>query len=656
MNVQFGLWNCDGRPVDPDDLERIESVLRPYGPDHHGRYLGMDICIECHGFRTIREERNETQPYTTPEGRIVVWDGRLDNRRELLSTCADQVESASTDVAIVAAAYESLRATAFSKFVGDWAVAIWDPHDRSLVLARDYVGVRHLCYQFETDRVRWSTILEPLVLLSGKTLSLSEEYLAGCFSSFPAAHLTPYVQIQVVPPSCFVTIKDGRRTIERYWDPDSRRRIDYPGDREYEEHFRVVFAEAVRRRIQSDFPIVAELSGGIDSSSIVCMADAIQPEGVAPGSPRLDTLSYFNDSEPNWNERPYFTKVEEKRGRAGCRIAIGSEESLRQQSTKVRLGLTPNSGGPPEEVREQIRAFTRSGGHRVLISGIGGDEFTGGVPEPEPELRDLLARARFAAFTRQLKAWSLVRRRPWFNLLFETLVGFFPWSTGSLPAHSRPAPWLHPDFAERNCAALAGYPSRSSVFGPLPSFQDNLSALATLRRQLGCYPPSSDPLLEKRYPFLDRDFIEFSFAVPRNQLVRPGERRSLLRRALHGIVPDEVLYRRRKAYGTRPILSAIASEARGLDEMSKNLMSASLGMVDAAKFREAIERVRVGQAVPVIQFTRTLAIELWLRGQSIEGRPFRELRVGVYGGATTRQDVFPNDVQLAGRTTNTERR
>jgi len=121
-------------------------------------------------------------------------------------------------------------------------------------------------------------------------------------------------------------------------------------------------------------------------------------------------------------------------------------------------------------------------------------------------------------------------------------------------------------------------------------------------------------------------------------------------------VPDEVLYRRRKAYGTRPILSAIASEACALDEMSKNLVSASLGMVDAAKFREAIEKVRVGHAVPVIQLTRTLAIELWLQGQSIEGGPFPELRVGVCRGATTCHGVFPNDVQLAGRTTNTERR
>ena len=627
MNVQFGMWNPDGRPIEPDDLESGASVLSRCGWDHRGSHHEMDVHLECRAFATTREERNEAQPYRTPGGRVIVWDGRLDNRPELDSALAGRAQNSASDVAVVAAAYEAWGETAFQKFVGDWAVTIWDPHDHSLILARDYVGVRHLYYQFKRGRVGWCTILDPLLALSGNIPALSEEYLAGCLSSFPAAHLTPYVGIQAVPPSCFVRIKDGRRISKSYWAPDPGRRVEYSSDCEYEEHFRTVFAQSVRRRLRSDFPILAELSGGIDSSSIVCMADNILADGVA-GPPRLDTLSYFNDSEPNWNERPYFTEVEEKRGRAGCHIAIGSHESLRQQSTTVRFGVTPSSGGAAREVREQLSAFVRSGGHRVLLSGIGGDEFTGGVPEPEPELRDLLVEARFAMFTHQLKAWSLEKRKPWFHLLFETLTGFFPTSMSDLGTHQRPAPWLRPDFVERNLAALSGYPSRVTLFGPLPTFQDNLSALETLRRQLGCNAPSLDPLSEKRYPFLDRDFVEFSFAVPRNQLLRPGQRRSLLRRALLGIVPEMVLNRRRKAYGTRPILSAIAGEARTWNEMSKNLVSAALGMVDGGRFSEAIERVRLGKPVPIMPLTRTLAIELWLRGQSIAKGPFREFQLG----------------------------
>jgi asparagine synthase len=85
------------------------------------------------------------------------------------------------------------------------------------------------------------------------------------------------------------------------------------------------------------------------------------------------------------------------------------------------------------------------------------------------------------------------------------------------------------------------------VFGPLPSFQMNLDALNGLRSQLGCSSLSSAPRYEKRYPYLDRDLLEFVYAIPREQLVRPGQRRSLMRRALIGIVPDVILQRKRKA-------------------------------------------------------------------------------------------------------------
>src|SRR5262249_59217617 len=120
-------------------------------------------------------------------------------------------------------------------------------------------------------------------------------------------------------------LRRGKQTVSKYWDFDPSKRISYPTDAEYEEHFRIVFGEAVRRRLRSDSPILAELSGGMDSSSIVCMADTIIARADAE-TPRLDTVSYYNDSEPNWNERPYFTKVEEKRRRTGCHIDVGKQE------------------------------------------------------------------------------------------------------------------------------------------------------------------------------------------------------------------------------------------------------------------------------------------------------------------------------------------
>src|SRR5882762_10027823 len=368
MSVQFGKWNFDGRPVDRDYLEKVKASIAPYGPDDAGSYSKGNISILYRAFHTTKESRRETQPHVTASGAILTWGGRLDNRTDLIRQLRDVVTAASTDVAIVAAAYEYWGGDCFAMLIGDWALSIWDPHTRSLILAKDPIGTRHLYYSFDSQQVTWSTILDPLVLFAGKTFALCEEYIAGSFSFFPAAHLTPYVGIHSVPPSSSVQLRPGKQTIRKYWDFDPSRRIRYRTDAEYEEHFRAVFAEAVRRRLRSDSPILAELSGGMDSSSIVCIADTIIAGGAAE-TPRLDTVSYYDDSEPNWNERPYFTKVEEKRGRTGCHIDFSSHGRAKIDSDNGRLAVTPGSGGLSNQ---QFVTCMVSRGNRVVLSGIGG--------------------------------------------------------------------------------------------------------------------------------------------------------------------------------------------------------------------------------------------------------------------------------------------
>jgi asparagine synthase (glutamine-hydrolysing) len=612
VSVQFGRWNIDGRPSDPDYLEKADGMLAPYGPDGGEKYIKDNVGILYRAFHTTRESRGETQPCITPFGAVLTWDGRLDNRADLVRELSEVSMIGASDVTVVAAAYEAWGTACFARLIGDWALSVWDPRNRSVILAKDPIGTRHLYYSCDKGRLTWSTILDPLVLLMGKSLVLEEEYIAGWLSLFPATHLTPYVGIHSVPPSCFVRLAPGRQTVMKYWDFDPSRRIRYRTDSEYEEHFRTVFADSVKRRLRSDSPILAELSGGMDSSSIVCMADAILARGAAP-TPRLDTLSYYDDSEPNWNERPYFTKVEEKRGRTGCHIDVGAQESFECEFGSDRFVATPGSGGRPNEAARQFAACLTSQGNRVVLSGIGGDEVMGGVPTPTPELLDLLATAKFRQLAHQLKVWALDKRKPWFHLFFEATREFFSAALVGVPKYKRPAPWLNPGFVKRNRSALQGYESRLKLFGPLPAFQENISALEGLRRQLACDALSSDLPREKRYSYLDRDLLEFLYSVPREQVVRPGQRRSLMRRALVGIVPDELLGRKRKAFVARGPMANISAQLPSLLKFSQRMLTSSVGITDSAKFIEALQKTRHGQEVPVVPLMRTLGVELWLR-------------------------------------------
>ena len=613
MSVQFGRWNFDGKPVDRDYLEKVKPVIALYGPDDGGSFAKTNVSILYRAFHTTKESRREVQPYVMASGAILTWDGRLDNRTELIRGLGDVMTSHSTDVEIVSAAYEYWRSDCFARLIGDWALSIWDANTRSLILAKDPIGTRHLHYSLDENQITWSTILDPLVLFADRSFALNEEYIAGWFSFFPAAHLTPYVGIHSVPPSSFVTIRAGTHGISKYWDFDRDNRIRYRTDAEYEEHFRFVFAEAVRRRLRSDSPILAELSGGMDSSSIVCMADTIIAHGAA-ATPRLDTLSYYDDSEPNWNERPYFTKVEEKRGRTGTHIDVGSQESFKFEFDSDHFAATPGScGGRSSETGKQFAACMTSQGNRVVLSGIGGDEVMGGVPTPTPELEDLLARAKFRTLAHQLKVWALNKRKPWFYLLFEAARGFFPPALVGVPKHMRPAPWLHANFVKQNRAALQGYETRLRLFGPLPTFQDNVSTIEALQRQLGCDCLPSEPPYEKRYPYLDRSLLEFIYAIPREQLVRPGQRRSLMRQAHVSVFPDQLLNRKRKAFVTRGPRIGIAAELPHLLEVSHKMLMTSLEIADSTRFVEALQKTRQGAVVSIVALMRTLGIELWLR-------------------------------------------
>ncbi len=630
MSVQFGRWNFEGQQPASDYFEKVSAFLAPYGPDSNESYSTGGVRILYCAFHTTKESLREKQPHISSSGAVITWDGRLDNRADLINEVRDSLIVNSTDVAIVAASYEKWGANCLKKLIGDWALSVWNPQERSVLLAKDPIGTRHLYYSFDNNQVTWSTILDPLVRLAGKTFAICEEYIAGWFSYFPAAHLTPYAGIHSVPPSSSVLLRPRRHTVSRYWNFDPHKKIRYRTDAEYEEHFRTLFAKAVQRRLRSDRPVLAELSGGLDSSSIVSMADTVIASGAAD-TPRLDTISWYDDSydhiEPDTNERRFFIKVEEKRGRTGRHIDLrslkkdaSSQKSFTSEFDNDRFAVTPSSHSELSEHFKRYAAHMRSQGHRVTLSGIGGDEVTSGdVPTPTSELQNLLARVRFFTLARQLNAWAAKMRKPQLPLLWKAARGFFSLTLTGLSIDMRPAPWFDPGFVRRNYAALCGYPSRVKLFGPLPSFQENVVRLNVLRRLLANWALQAELLREIRFPYFDRDFLEFLYAVPREQIVGVGKRRFLMKRALVGIVPDEVLNRRRKAFVAQEPKKDSATEWPSLAELGQHLVGSSVGIINPNRLLEALQKAARNEEVPIGALRNTLTLESWLRHLAIHG-------------------------------------
>jgi asparagine synthase (glutamine-hydrolysing) len=617
LSVQFGRWNFDGRSVDPEYIAKVRACLALHAPDSTTICVKGAFFLLYGAFHTTKESCRERQPSISPSGTHLTWAGRLDNRSELIGETDRHSSLTITDLDIVSSSYEKDGTESLSRLVGDWSLSALHHYERRLVLAVDFLGTRPLYYFRCHGYVAWSTVLAPLIALADDRFTLREEYLAGWFSGFPAASLTPFREIHAVPPGSFVEITRSGTKTRKYWDFDPHKFRHLSSDDEYEEGFRHFFSQAVGRRLRSGGPVLSELSGGVDSSSIVCVADRVLANEPSL-APRLDTLSYLDDTEPDWNERPFVSTIETARNRIGIHVDVSTQLTFLPERDLVQFPCTPADGLLTSLPQCTVSAYLRDEGIRVVLSGLGGDETTGGVPTGIPELADLLARAKLMTFFRRAVAWSLAGRRPLIHTVGNAVGEFLPQWVFGTDAFRAKIPWLNPTFARR-CRAAGALPSQTlKLFGPLPSFQENLLVLDDLRSQIVCAPPSHSPVRERRYPFLDRDLLEFLYSIPRAQIVRPGRRRCLLRRALRGIVPEAVLERKRKAYVTRGPLKSFQAEFVQLKEWTKEMLCASIGLIDPVLFQTTLEEASRGNHIHLWRISRTLALESWLRDARVQ--------------------------------------
>jgi asparagine synthase (glutamine-hydrolysing) len=612
MSMQAGIWNFDGMPVDCKLLADISDSLKHQGPDGESCHVDGSVALLYRPFHTTAESRREKQPYFSHGGFTLTWDGRLDNRDELIPELRSDLEAKPTDVAIIAAAFDRWGTDCFRRIVGDWAVSIWKPAQRELIFAIDYMAIRHIFYYLKKDRVWWATDLAPLVLLSGDKFHIDDDYIAGYFAHDPDGHLTLYREIREVPPGQFVRIGNKEASAERHWRFSPKSRIRYKTDAEYEEHFRHVFRQSVRRRLRSDSPTLAELSGGLDSSSIVCMADDIF---ATKGSqtPRLDTLSLYDKSEPNGDDWIYFPKIEEKRGRAGHHIDASKLGSSPASLESTEFNPLPGYLGSGRELEAERADVVRTGGYRAVLSGIGGDEFLGGIPNPSAQLGDLIVQFKFIKLAKQLMAWSLVKRRPWIQLLGQASADLLPASLGQyFVKQARVEPWIERNFAKRTRLAIRLLDVDEHFGLWLPTRRSYIGGVVLMANKLAKWRASALALEESRYPYLDQNLIEFVLSIPASQLLRPGERRSLMRRSLAGIVPQEVLARKTKQFGARTPIVAMEKNLDQLQTLFDSALSSRLGYVDQSRFMEKLRAAKNGKEIHIVHMIRTISLEFSL--------------------------------------------
>jgi asparagine synthase (glutamine-hydrolysing) len=618
MSALGGIYYFDNRPVDRSSLISLGEKLSSHGPDGGGEVVSGPIGIVYRAFHTNRESRLEKQPLVSGEGRILAWDGRLDNREEMISLLRQDLNGDQTDVAIAMAAYRKLGIAFLPRLIGDFALSLWEPSTRTLLLARDAVGPRPLYYHANAERIIWSSELMPLLDFAGIELEVNDEYIAGYLTRGPEPELTPYKGVYAAHPGHTVIVQNGRLRAQRFWGLNPNREIRYQTDGEYEEQFRHIFREAVRCRLRVDGPVCINLSGGFDSSAIVCMADEIFGSAAAEAS-RIETISHVYDEAVSSDERDFIRCVEDKRGRSGRHLSDVDYPPLASFPDESRHSFPEFFDCFVDLLRGTCEAM-REIGARVLLTGHGGDEMLCSNPSPAPELGDLLVQRRLLSLHRSLKVWSEASKKSYFALLWRD--GVMPLLPAKLQVLLKPVVKLPPWFDERFISDMnldARDLETPDVFGfKSPSERDQavgfLSAMgitskASYRARGG---------IEVSHPYLHRPLVEYLQAIPFEQRARPGETRSLMRRALRDLLPAKILKRRGKKGPEEALFRALARQWPRLRPIFENTLVSAHGYTNAEALQVALGRARHGCETDSFALIQTISLEFWLR--SLERR------------------------------------
>src|ERR1051325_8116544 len=230
--------------------------------------------------------KTESNAPPTPDDRtkrasVLHWDGRLDNVQDLLPVLADLLCGNTRNSAIALAAYQRWGIDGLMQLIGDWSIVIRDAAERTTILASDYAGVRPLYYSVQMRHVVWSSRLQSVVETTGIS-NLDEQYM-GAFLLFGGCpNRTPYKGIYSVPPGHAVCVSQMGTKIRRFWTAPIRDEVRYRNHSRYEERLRALLREAVSTRLQKEAPVLAELSGGLDSSSVVAEKNHLIRSGTVP--------------------------------------------------------------------------------------------------------------------------------------------------------------------------------------------------------------------------------------------------------------------------------------------------------------------------------------------------------------------------------------
>jgi asparagine synthase (glutamine-hydrolysing) len=538
----------------------VANALRAHGPDRSEVLVSANVGLVHVLMRMTPEDRFDRQPWRGASGAIITADLRLDNRDEVLArlSIAPQDAMAWPDSRVLLAAWEKFGDDLWATLRGPFAVAIWDARRRRLTLARDHVGLNVVMYH-KTDRFfAFATMPNGLFALPEVPRELSEEKMADFLVLNHADHKTTFYRniFRVLPSHLMTITADGAMAERRYWSPADIRPIRLASDQAYADGLRECLDRAVRRQMRSAHPIGCYLSGGLDSSAVA----ALTARALAEKGQRLTAFTQvpragFAGPVPYGryaDETPYVEAICAALDNIDVTYIRNNEVDDFADLERLFLLLEAPVRNPTNLGWVlAITRIARAQGRRVLLGGQLGNftiSWSGWS-----QAADHLLHGRLITAYRQWRQYyrnSPDSRSVVFRKLFiEPLAPKKIANWAHRRRHGPAKPWIKHAAIRPEYAAAMGVDDRAREVDHDFLYRvrrGERSASLTMVDYFGDWQAGQQAFhgVETRDPTADIDVVAYCFGVPPEQYLAEGVDRSLIRRAMWGLLPEVVLTNR----------------------------------------------------------------------------------------------------------------
>jgi len=592
-----GIFRRDGEPARAPDLGRMTAAMAHRGPDAEGAWHEGQAALGHRMLWSTPESLSEKLPLTHATGLTITADARIDNREELISVLglAGRPSLEISDSELVLLAYEKWGADCAPHLLGDFAFAIWDTRRQLMFCARDHMGVKPLYYHASGRLFAFASEIKALLELPDVPRRLNETRMAEFLLMIGEDKaITFFEDIHRLPPAHTLIVTADTVRLSQYWTLDGSTDLKLRSDEDYAEAYRSVFTEAVRCRLRSTEGVGALLSGGLDTSSIVCVSrELLEGHGNQP----LPTISAVWDSVPEADERSYIQAVVRKGGIAPDFIAADQLNPLHDIDA-VLAQQGEMFYAPNVFLGWELHRRAAANGLKIVLNGLHGDY---AVSHGISYLAELMRRGRWPTAISEARALSsrvygaseTTRRILWYR-------GVLPNAPRSLarllPGGNRQAPLpftyalVRPDLASRvgleeRFRAVVEEHGASPRTARREQWVDLMSGTIPYNLEVADRVSAAFSV-EPRYPFCDRRLIEFCMSLPGGQRLSGGWSRMIARRAMAVTLPEEVRWREGKADINPHFARALIAHERTTLEEAVN----TPGLLDDYIDRPALQR------------------------------------------------------------------